>query len=382
MTTGSGKKTPKTQKSGKASTSRGRRKKVVDKAPSPALIDKEKMAAFFSAAGIDNPAAAPLKEPESSAVEVVKEVETKADKAVLAAAATIATVAEHDVPVKSEVPLEVVEASSVNDTGEVVPESDSGALESIDNQNDSEGETPMMTTPKVSGNGSGSGSFNMLSMFFILVVMALFWFYFISSTPLQKAAEVQVQQKQAEISVLTTKIQSLEAENSTLQNKLNILEKVMLKWKKEVKPAPVSTPVTVGKLPLKQSVIKAAPKVQAAVSPELKRDPSFDKAPIPFWRNMKPRGSLIKQPCKKVKPAVTTPALKVDSFSRAPKPFWLTPRVKPTTAKAEKEVVISAPPTLKCPCKAKRLSPGQDPVSAPALDSSFDKAPIPFWLKK
>ncbi len=352
MTTGNGKKTPKTPKSGKASASRSRRKKIVDKAP--AAVDKEKMAAFFSAAGIDSSVS-------DSAPDSVKET----------AEVTVATAVESEVP--AEIEAEVVKAGPGNDE-ELVPESESEVPSDSDGE---KGEALMTTTPKASGDGSGSGSLNMLSIVFVLVVLALFWFYFISSVPLQKAAEVQVKQGKAEISALTSRVKSLETENSNLKSNLEQLKKAALKWKRASKK--VSAPVTIGLLPAK----KAAPHAQLAPATATKLDSSFDKAPIHFWKKMKRRGSLIQKSPENVKPKVQAPAVKVDSFSRAPKPFWLTPRrVKPTAVKVKKQVIITAPRAAKCPpCKYKKTTAKQESALNPALDPSFKKAPKPFWLK-
>ncbi len=358
MTTGSGKKTPKSPKAGKAPASRSRRKKIVDKAP--AAIDKEKMAAFFSAAGIDS-----------------KEGEPKKSGAALAAEVSVATAAASTPP--AEVVVEVAEPSPVDDVSEVAPEKGSK----------DPGETLMKIPSEASGNGSGSGSSNMLSMYSVLLLLAFFWFYFISSSPLHKAAQVKVKQGEVAISALASKVQGLKIENRNLKNRLQRLEQVAHKWKKAARKG--NTPVTVGILPAKKRVIETAPKAQPAISikpvtkpvvkPAAKKDPSFDKAPIPFWRNMKPRGSLIKSTPVKVKPVVKVPAAKVDSFSRAPKPFWLTPRVKPAAVKAKKQVIITAPPAVKCPCTYKSATTKKEPATTPALDPSFEKAPKPFWLK-
>lgn len=375
MTTANGKKTPKTPKTGKAPVSRGRRKKVVAKAPAPAEIDKQKMAAFFSAAGLDKTAPDSVTETETVEVVGIEKSDLKESGKPSPAEPTSTPVVESEPVIKEPVAKEsendevVAIAKPVEVTATVSDNSD-------DSDNNSEkGEILMTTTEKPTAGGSGSGSYNLLPMFAVLLLIALFWLYYISSTPLKKAAEARVEQGKAEISVLMSKVKGLEAEVSNLKMKLVLFEKAAMKWKNAaVQATRESAQAKRGVVSVKKVEVKAISKDKPMAATAVKKDPSFDKAPTPFWRNMKPRGSLIKQPVKKVKPEVKTPAVKVDSFSKAPKPFWLTPRVKPTVAKTKKQVIISAPPAAKA-------APQQKPASAPALDLSFDKAPKPFWLK-
>ncbi len=368
MTTANGKKTPKTSKTSKAPVSRGRRKKVVAKAPAPAEIDKQKMAAFFSAAGLDE--TAPDSVAEAAEVEGAKNQDIKESGKPSPADSTSTPLVESE-PVTKE---------SENDETVVVAKSVEVTATASDNSGDSDnnsekGEILMTTTEKPTAGGSGSSSYNLLPMFAVLLLIALFWLYYISSTPLKKAAEARVEQGKAEISVLMSKVKGLEAEVSKLKMKLVLFEKAAMKWKKAaVQATKASAQVKRGVVSVKKVEVKAISKDKPMAATAVKKDPSFDKAPTPFWRNMGPRGSLIKQPVKKVKPEVKTPAVKVDSFSKAPKPFWLNPRFKPAAAKAKKQVIISAPSAVKA-------APQQKPASAPALDSSFDKAPKPFWQK-
>ena len=368
MTTGSGKKTSKT---GKAPASRGRRKKVVAKAPVPAEIDKQKMAAFFSAAGLDNSSPDSVK--ETAEVEEAKETVSEESGAQLAAESAAASVAENGPADESEPAVKEPE----NDETVVVAEPADAVATDSDNRDDSDnekGEIVMTTTSKSTGGGSDSGSFSVLPMVFGLTVLALFWFYYISSAPLKTAAEARVEQGKAEISVLMSKIKGLEAEVARLRAKLVVFEKAAHQAKKLT--GKVSAPVKRGVVAGEKAAAKAVSKDAQVPAAAIKKDPSFDKAPVPFWRQMQ-RGPLT-QPRKEVKPAVKeTPAAKGDSFSKAPKPFWLKPRVKPEAAKVKKEVKISAPPAAKAVSKIGK----EEPASAPALDPSFKKAPKPFWLK-
>ncbi|MCD6533052.1 MAG: hypothetical protein J7L25_03095 [Deltaproteobacteria bacterium] len=379
MTTANGKKTPKNPKTGKAPVSRGRRKKVVAKAPAPAEIDKQKMAAFFSAAGLDKTAPDSGTEVESVAVKGSKKSEpAESGKPVLVESTSVPAAA-------SEPPAKEPENAEVAAIAKSVEVSATAGDNPDDIDNNSEkGETLMATTEKTTTAGSGSGSYNLLPMFAVLLLIALFWLYYISSTPLKKAAEVQVEQGKAEISVLMAKVKGLEAEVAGLKIKLVLFEKAAMKWKNAaVQAVKASAQVKRGVVSVKKVKVKAISKDKPKAATAVKKGSSFDKAPIPFWRNMnlRPSGSLIKPPVKKVKPEVKAPAVKVDSFSKAPKPFWLTPRVKPTVAKTKKQVIISAPPAAKAASQAKKRVTQQKPASAPILGSSFDKAPKPFWLK-
>ena len=384
MTTTNGKKTPKptkTPKTGKAPASRGRRKKLVAKAPVPAEIDKQKMAAFFSAAGLDKTA------PDSVAVTETVEV-VGIEKSDLKKSGKPSPVEPISTPAGESEPLikKPVAKKFENDEVAAIAKSVEVIATASDNSEDGdnnseEGETLITTTVKSIAGGSGSGSYNLLPMFAVLLFIALFWFYYISSTPLKKAAEARVEQGKAEISVLMSKVKGLETEISRLKIKLVLFEKAAMKWKNAaVQAAKASAQAKRGVVSVKKVEVKAITK-DKLVATVAKKGSSFDKAPIPFWRNMKPRGSLIKQSSKKVKPAVKTPPVEVDSFSKAPKPFWLTPRVKPVVVKAKKQVIISAPPAAKAVSQVKKTAAQQKPASAPVLGSSFDKAPKPFWLK-
>ncbi|MCD6430562.1 MAG: hypothetical protein J7L57_05005 [Deltaproteobacteria bacterium] len=356
MTTGSGKKTSKT---GKASISRGRRKKVVDKAPVPAEIDKQKMAAFFSVAGLDEPTPDVVKEPvETEAKETEKIIVSKESGEPLVAESAASLVNESGSADESEPVTVELENNEAIVVAEPVGVAASDSVIRDAGNNEKNGKTAMTTTSPVTDGGSDS--IGILSMVFVLAVLALFWFYYISSAPLKSAAVVQVEQGKAEISALMSKIKGLEAEVAGLKTELVVFEKAALAGGK--------------------AVVKVVPKGGQTSAVVIKKDSSFDKAPVPFWRQMK-RGPLAQQTLKKVKPEVKAPALKVDSFSKAPKPFWLNKRVKPEAVKVEKEIKISAPPAAKAVPQAKKITAQQEPASNSALDPSFEKAPKPFWLK-
>ena len=384
MTTGSGKKT---SKAGKAPASRSRRKKVVSKAPAPAEIDKAKMAAFFSAAGPDDSTPDLVKEPAE--VEEVKKTDLKESVTQALVEPTAAPVAENGPADDSEVVAKEPENDEIVVAAEPadVITTDSDKRDDSDNEN---AKTLMTTTSPAAGSDSNSGTFGVLPMIVVLVVLAFFWFYYVTLAPLKKAAVTKVEQGKTEISVLISRIGSLEAEVVRLKAKLVVFEKAALKPKPkkitEKVTVPAKSGVVVEKKPVVKPVVESKPAVKAvakdsqAPAAVVKKDSSFDKAPVPFWRQMK-RGPLAQQPRKKVKPAVKAPAVKVDSFSKAPKPFWLKPRVKPGAAKVKKEEKISAPSVVKVVPKAKKITAKQELVSAPALDPSFEKAPKPFWLK-
>ncbi len=304
MTTGSGKKAPKISK---APARHGQRKKIVAKAPAPVEIDKEKMAAFFSAAGADN--SAPNSEKET--IEVVVPTDT------------IAT-----------------DKNSDNEKGEAVGTS----------------------IPPTTSGGSDSGSYSVLPMVFVLAVLALFWFYYISSTPLKKAAVAQFEQGKVKISALMSRIGILEAEVVRLKAKRVVFEKASQKPKKITKK--VVTPVKSGvvvkgsSVPATDSSFDKAPipfwqqmkrgslaqprkEMKPAVKTPVVKVDSFNKAPKPFWLKprVKPEAAKVKKevklpapPAAKVAPKPKKLTVKHEpdsapvldpSFKKAPKPFWL-----------------------------------------------------------
>ena len=392
MTTASGKKTPKT---GKAPARRGQRKKVIEKAPTPVEIDKQKMAAFFSAAGLEETPAKPgeklvkapvkvkeaaafkepvnetVEEPVKEPVKVKEPIKVEETKKVVSKKSVVQPPAKPiPTPVAESIPVEEAPPAAKKPEKIEAVAAAAPAVMIVTESKDSDskkGETPMTTTAPATSGGSNSGSFSILPMLVILAALAVCWFYYVSSVPLKKAAIVQVEQGKTEISVLSAKIKTLEAEVTRLGVKLGIFEKAAVKAKASAKKG-----VAVVK--------KAAPKTVSTPA-AVKQDPSFDKAPIPFWQQMKSRGSLIQKSQKNVRPVLETPAVKVDSFSKAPKPFWLKPRVKPAAAKVKKEVKISAPPVIKAAPKVKKTATNQEPAAAPVFDPSFKKAPKPFWIK-
>jgi len=307
-------------KTAKRAKAAGERRKVVAKSPVAGEIDKEKMAAFFSAGGLKEPAAAAEKvKPDPAAVVTletpvpVSPVEKKTEPEVKAAADQPAvTTPEVTVP-------------------KVVNENQSPENQDLKEQNlEEKGETKMTTSAPVKSSSKDSGGISILPIFVVLFCMAAFWLYYISSAPLQKTAVTTVEQEQTQIQKLEKKIKNLQAIISGLQAKL--------------KAAQSST----------QQNQAAA--VKKEVPAKTVKDSSFDKAPIPFWRNYQhPHAKqLEKLNRNKKSSAVKAPAAQVDSFSKAPVPFWR---------------------------KAKGTQPEAEVKAGAHHDSSFDKAPIPFWRR-
>ena len=301
----------------------GERGKIVSQTPTVSEIDKEKMAAFFSAGGLEPPAPKKVDSesvPAAGASEESPVVESKTESV-----ATTAKAAEIK-NVKTAVEAEIKEPA---------PEKQ--------NLPEEKGELEMTTVAIVqtSAKDSNSDSFNTLPIFAVLIFMAAFWLYYISAAPSQKVAAVQVKQSQSSILTLEKKVQILQVEVAALQNKLAGLQN------------------SVHKSPVKSQSVT----VKKAVPAKPVKDSSFDKAPIPFWRNFKHphTQSMNKSQAKKVAPskavpvAKIAPAAKVDSFSKAPVPFWRQADTGQSAAKAKE--------------------------GSAHHDSSFDKAPIPFWRK-
>lgn len=298
------------------------RKKIVAKTSVTGEIDKEKMAAFFSAGGLKESVPEVTLAPVSPIQPVAEPVENK----VVEASQPKAVVAEvKAAEVKAEVKVEEPPARVVAD--------DQGT----GNQNveENKGKVEMTTTviAKENSNNSNSGNFSILPMFVILLFVAAFWFYYISATPLQQAAVVQVEQSQAKILLLEAKVNSLQAEIATLHAKLADLQKAAL---------------------------KPRVKLQAAPPAKVVKDKSFDKAPIPFWRTMQhPHAKQMEKLRQHGAKATVAKTVKEDSFSKAPIPFWRKSQVGKAGAKTKSKSVVTG-----------------------NHDSSFDKAPKPFWLKK
>ncbi len=293
------------------------RKKMVVKNPKASEVDKDKMAAFFSAAGLKETVPVEKPVPVTPAVVPAPSAEARvvvADEPEAPAVAVEKTIIEAQVP-----EAEVAVASPPSETENIKEEI--------------KGEIEMTTTEtaETTSQKSDSSSFSTMPLFVVLFCLAAFWFYYISAAPIKKAAAVQVEQSQ-------TKIQSLEAQVKTLQTQIDVLQ---------AKLAALSIPVR--EVKVKQAATTKAPP----------KDASFDKAPIPFWRTMQhPHAEQLQKSQQKRVSAATAKSEKVDSFSKAPVPFWRKAAVGNKGVQAEKGVNVK-----------KNQS------------SSFDKAPIPFWRK-
>jgi len=291
----------------------GERSKVVVKSPVVGEIDKEKMAAFFSADGLKEPAAAEKTKPVPPAA-VAPETPVSAPAPVAAK------------PQPKVTTPEVAAAKAVN-------EDQNSEKQNLKDQNlnEKEGKIKMTTSEPVKNSSKGSGSISILPIFVILFCMAAFWLYYISSAPLQKVAVTMVEQGQTQIQKLEKKVKSLQVIIAGLQAELKELQNA----------AQHDQAITVKK----------------DVNTKTVKDSSFDKAPVPFWRNYQhPHAKQLEKLNKNKKTAtVKAPVAKIDSFSKAPVPFWRKANGTQPAAKAVKD--------------------------GARHDSSFDKAPIPFWRK-
>ncbi len=320
----SGNPTGKTAKRAKAAAGRS---KVVVKGSVSSEIDKEKMAAFFSAGGLKEPVAAEKAESEPAVPETG-----------VSAPVFKAPVKKSPPPVTekaSELPaVTIPEVAGDKVVKKVVEEDYKCEEQNLKEQNlkEKKGETEMTTTEPVKHSSKESGSGTILPIFVILIFMAAFWLYYISLAPLQKAAATQMEQSQTQIQKLEKKVKSLQAVIAGLKNELKDLQT----------SAHPNRALTAKKTAPAKTTVK---------------DSSFAKAPIPFWRNYQhPRTKqLEKLNGNKKKPVVTVkaPAADIDSFSKAPVPFWRKGKAAPSAAA----------------------------VKDAHHDSSFDKAPIPFWRK-
>ncbi len=297
------------------------REKMVAKTAKVSEVDKEKMAAFFSAAGLKdvNPEVKP------DAGTPARTAAPLPDAKVVAETKPETPVQETEKPVVKTPEPEVAVAKPQPEKDILEPETENLKAE--------KGEIEMTPNKTVSSNTkeSKSGSFSTLPMFVILLCLAAFWFYYISAAPQPETAAVQVKKSQ-------TKIQSLEAQVKVLQAKVAALQASLAALQK---PA--------AEVKVKESAAKPAVK-----------DSSFDKAPIPFWRTMHRNHTeqLQKASPKPVLKAAPVKSEKVDSFSKAPVPFWRKAPADKNGVKVEKDLAADK-----------------------NHDSSFDKAPIPFWEK-
>ncbi len=290
------------------------RSKVVVKSPVAGEIEKEKMAAFFSAGGLKEPVGAANK----TKLEPVASVTPKAPVPPLEKKIDSVKVAE-------ELPAVTVQEVPVT---KAVNEDQNSENQDLKEQNSEEkGEIKMTASEPVKSSSKDTGSISILPIFVILFCMAAFWFYYISSAPLQKATATKAEQGQTQILKLEKQVKGLQAVIAGLQAELKVAQ-------------------SLGQQNQAAAVKKAAPAKKV-------KDSSFDKAPVPFWRNYQhPHAKQLEKLNRDEKsPAVKAPTAKVDSFSKAPVPFW-------------------------------REAKGAQPAAkVKHLDSSFDKAPIPFWRK-
>ncbi len=254
----------------------GERSKVVAKSPVAGEIDKEKMAAFFSADGLEEP------------VDAAEKPKTEPVAAVMPQAPVQAP------PVEKKIDSEIKVAEVT------VPEVTVAKVVNEDqNLEKNKGEIKMTTTAPVKSSSKNSGSISFLPIFVILFCMAAFWFYYISSAPSPKAAATMIEQGQAQILKLEKKVKSLQA--------------VIAGLKAELKDAQSSALQNQA-----AAVKKAAPKKTV-------KDSSFAKAPVPFWRNYQhPHAKQLEKlnQNKKSTAVKAVGSAKGDSFSKAPVPFW------------------------------------------------------------
>ncbi|HDS15864.1 MAG TPA: hypothetical protein ENN66_04485 [Proteobacteria bacterium] len=314
MTTKSGKKVFKNSKSGSSGS------KVAAQAPLQPEIDKQKMAAFFSAAGLKGKSEMDgrLK------VETVVIKETAVEPASVAPEEKLLSMTETTGPSAAR---EEEAENSISfpeplgtDENETFLETANAADGPAENDDASEKGDERMSTAD-SGNiakgvsHSGSCSFNLLPVVFILLLAALFWFYYLASTS----------QEHPEFSRLRS--QSAVPENEDI--------------------------ITPG-LRRENSM------------PAMQKDPSFMRAPIPFWQHRQPCSALSTQ---MVAPAAEKPKVEnVDSFSRAPVPFW-----------HKKKAAVKLTPELTAPDSP--LSSELKSSLPASMDPSFQRAPKPFWKK-
>ncbi|MBN2705466.1 MAG: hypothetical protein JXR89_03375 [Deltaproteobacteria bacterium] len=342
MTTKSGKKAFKNSKSA------GSGSKVAAPTPLHPEIDKQKMAAFFSAAGLEGKSDVvdSLKEEEV----VVTETETEPVSAVpqdsLSMTEKIGPAsAERDEETESPVSFSEPAAPGTgeNDTSvEIVNVVDACA----GNDNASEKGDELMSIADSGNMAKGvscseSCSFNLLPVFFILLVAALFWFYYIASTS----------HEHSEFSRL--RFQPAVSENENNEHALR---------PEKFTPASQGVEMAVG--PAQRSGGDGGVAV---------KDPSFMRAPLPFWQNRKP--------CPEFRIQTVTPIAEkqkvenVDSFSRAPVPFWRKGKAAVKTIPG----LTAASPELTAPSSGPFLSELKS--SAVSMDPSFQRAPKPFWKK-
>ena len=169
-------------------------------------------------------------------------------------------------------------------------------------------------------------SFSLVFLFIILGAMAIGWFYYVSpkavhqpgSRSLIPTAAKKVSAAADAVAPLKARIKALEAEVARLKAQLAAYQA-----KADVQP-PVAkkSPAPVKKSPVSEQKAPAA----------VQKGSSFDKAPVPFWRQesfKSPQAraqAVLKQNAARKESAEsgkTAAKPATDSFSKAPKPFWL-----------------------------------------------------------
>lgn len=263
----------------KRAKSAGGRSKVVAKSPVAGEIDKEKMAAFFSAGGLKEPIAA-----EKAKSEPVAAVTLKAP-----------TPVPPTKKIESEVNVAQVTAPEIT-VAKIVNKDQNLEGQNLEKE---KGEIKMTTTKPVQSSAKDSASIGILPIFVILFCMAAFWLYYISSAPLPKTAVTLVEQGQAQILKLEKKVKNLQSVIAGLKAEL----------KEAQSPSPQNQAAAVKKVAPKKTV----------------KDSSFAKAPVPFWRNYQhPHQKQLEKLNQNKKSAAvkTADPAKGDSFSKAPIPFW------------------------------------------------------------
>jgi len=322
--TSKGKKSTNAGKKGKTRTPE---KKILTDAPVTAGVDKEKMAAFFSKADEQAVAADEVPKAESPAVET--------------------PVAKEETPPAASTPPQ----------------------------------EPAPPAGKKSPASSDNGSFSLVFLFIILGVIGISWFYYINShTARIKATSATLKTAAVPVvaSGLEQKIKDLEAQIACLQSRLAALEAQARKASSVLVLAPPK---------VKKVEIKGATAV---------KDSSFKKAPVPFWRQegfrhpsgpgkslIKPRPAAKKvtEPVAKPAPAVKSvkevkksaapaPVVKDSSFDKAPVPFWRQEEFKSPASRAQAVLQSNADKAA-----------AKDKKPAAKGDDSFSKAPKPFWQK-
>jgi hypothetical protein len=287
-----------------------------------------------------------------------------------------------DAPVAAGVDKEKMAAffSTAEEESAASPESPAGPAPAAEKS--SAASTPPPAPPAGDGSAPATdeGSFSIIFLFVVLGVIGVSWLYYVNSHSARirtTSAATLVKSSSAgvvAVAGIEQKIKALEAQIACLQSRLAALE---AQSRKAAAPPPAA----------KKPALKAAPA----------KDSSFSKAPVPFWRQegfrhpAGPGKSLIK-PAPASKPVAekaSTPAAKPEkptlkktpakvsagsqdsSFSKAPVPFWRQEKFKSPAARAQ--AVLEG--------NAARKAAADKKAPATRTDGSFSKAPKPFWEK-